>query len=692
MTRALPPELQAQWQRVAERLGHGIEIAGTNETIAAQLPMVAACSDFVVSVLERQPERLLARIAEGVPPAAPYLDAQLDLDACANEAEALATLRRVRRVETARIAWLDLTGAAMLEQSLADLSLLADCAIRAAATYAAKTLEPRYGRVQHTDGRPLPLLILAMGKLGGHELNFSSDIDLVLLYPDGGRMSRGELEVEEYFRRLTQLIIRLLDQTTDDGFAYRVDTRLRPFGASGPLAVSLSAFETYLVRHGRDWERYAYVKARLVTGAESEAELFGEVLTPFIYRRYLDYGVFESLRQMKALISKEVARRDMVDNIKLGPGGIREIEFIVQTLQLVRGGRDARLRGRALLEVLPRLAAAGQLDAALAGNLGTAYRFLRRLENLTQAIADQQTHDLPVDELDRARVALAMGATGWGELAELIAAHRGTVERAFRATALDAKRGAAATGDVASWATAWETGEFADVLAEYDLGDDAELAATLATLSQSSLYRRMDEPSRQRLGAVIARIAVALATLDRPAELLKRVLPVLQAIGRRSAYLSLLIENPAALERLLTLARHSEFLVRQIATHPMLLDELLDPRVLETPPSRAELEELLDQTMRGAAPGDSEMRLDLLQQFQRTAVFRIAIADRFGRLPLMKVSDRLTDTAELVLDFSLAMAHAELREKYGRPMCGPPQARREAEFIIVAYGKLGGLE
>lgn len=691
----LPTELRAQWDRVRERLAAcSAPLENVDEPTAAALPVVTACSEFVASVLERQPEPLLERLRDVGPLRADFIASELDLGACGDEAEAMARLRRVRNRELARIAWREIAGSAALEESLQALSMLADGAIRAATDYAVAALEPRHGRAVDADGAPLPLLILGMGKLGGNELNFSSDVDLVLLYPDGAEITgQSGIEVEEYYRRVAQLAIRLVDQRTADGFVFRVDTRLRPFGASGPLAVSLSAFEAYLVRHGRDWERYAYVKARLLTGKEFEHEVFDEILTPFVYRRYLDYGVFQALRDMKALISKEVARRDMADNIKLGPGGIREIEFIVQALQLVRGGRDVRLRERSLLRVLPPLSEAGHLPEPAAAELETAYRFLRRLENFIQAVDDRQTHELPTDALDRARVAHAMGEGNWEDLAVRIEAQRGVVERWFDEMALDGARGASGpSAEGASWATAWETGDFEEVLEEYGLGDAAEIAETLGTLSRSSLYRRMDEPSRRRLAAVVSRITTILASAEEPAVELKRVLPVLQAVGRRSAYLALLMENHAALERLMTLARHSEFLIGQVTAHPMLLDELLDPRVLETPPSRAELEEMLAATMRGAPPGDMELRLDLLRQFQRTAVFRIAIADRFGRLGLKKVSDRLTDTAELVLEFSLELARDELVSKYGRPMCGPGNRRREAGFIIVAYGKLGGLE
>jgi len=692
----LPPLLGEQWVRVTERLGDKLEcFAAAPEAISAALPGVAACSDFIVSVLERHADELIARLSDDGPLELEFLAARFDLSDCSGEPDAMTALRRVRQVETARIAWRDLTGAASVEESLADLSLLADCAIRTCVDFAGAVLESRYGRAVLPDGGFAQLHVLAMGKLGGGELNFSSDIDLVLLHADDVRMSpQSGVEVEEYFRRLAQLVVRLLDQRTQDGFVFRVDTRLRPFGSSGPLVVSLAALEAYLIRHGRDWERYAYIKARLVTGRELEAELFGEILRPFVYRRYLDFGVFVALRQMKALISKEVARRDMADNIKLGPGGIREIEFVVQALQLVRGGRDSRLQERSLLGVLALLAETGQLSESVAAELGSAYRFLRRLENAMQAIDDQQTHELPSAPLDRARLAHALGIRDWDTLSTEIVAQRAIVEIHFRELAL---KGASAPDDSAtdtSWDTAWESSEFDEVLEEYGFADaDADaVAMALTSLSQGSLYRRMDELSRRRLVAVVSRIPAMLASAREPVDTLKLVLPVLEAVGRRSAYLALLNENPSALERLLALARQSEFLVRQVVNHPMLLDELLDARIFDVPPSRAELEHLLEQSTQGASIEDVEACLDHLRQFQRAAIFRIAVADRFGHLPLMKVSDRLTDTAELVLAFSLNMARDEILEKYGRPMCGPSDTRREAGFIIVAYGKLGGLE
>ncbi len=691
----LPVALEPVWERAKERLD-AIAAPELPGDFVATAGRVAVCSDFVLAVLQRQPDALLQRLAD--PEALSTVTAAARFDVTnRDQAAAMRHLRRIRQVEMARIAWRDLSDWADLETSLLELSVLADGAVLAAVDFAATALEPRYGRPVDDTGTELPLLVLGMGKLGGYELNYSSDIDLVFLHPDGVRIDGLEgIEAEGYYRRVAQLVVKLLDDVTQDGFVFRVDTRLRPFGSSGPLSVGISALETYLVRHGRDWERYAYLKARLLNGPHYEEEIFDQILTPFVYRRYVDFGVFAALRQMKALIAQEVARKDMSGNIKLGPGGIREIEFIVQASQLVRGGRDPSLRERSLLKVLPRVIENRQLTESAAADLAKAYRFLRRLENRLQAQDDQQTHALPTDPVTRERLAFSMNEPSWEALGDRIAAHRAVVEREFAAVALEPsgepQDHATPEGSAPAWASAWEASDFVPFLEQYELDDVAEIATILRDLRDGPLYRRMDEVSRRRLSAAAGRIVLVLQGQARPARTLQRVLPVFHAVGRRSAYLALLNENPAALERLLTLASQSQFLIRLIAAYPLLLDELLDSRIFDTPPTRRELKEALDRSLEHVDRSDVESLLEAIRQFQRTAVFRVAVADRFGRLPLMKVSDRLTDTAEIILQLALDMAWRELVAKHGRPMCGEPPHLEEAGFAIIAYGKLGGFE
>ncbi len=684
---AVPEALAERRERVAERLGAIDREA--SEAVAATALGVALASDFVLGVLEQQPDALLARIEDASPPGPERIRGVVD--PAAPEADAMRALRRLRHVEMARVAWRDLCGWADLETTLAELTRLADGMIEAALDCAAALIEPRHGRPRDEAGKPVPLLVLAMGKLGGRELNFSSDVDLVFLYPDDVQAPGFEREdLEPYFNRLARTLIRLLDQRTEDGIAFRVDARLRPFGSSGPLAIGVSALESYLVSHGRDWERYAYVKARLVNGAEHREDVFDQILEPFVYRRYLDFGVFDALRHMSRLIAQEVERREMADNIKRGPGGIREIEFIVQAQQLVRGGPEPALRLVNMLAALDTLAAHGHLDAQCAAALEHGYRFLRTLENRLQQLEDRQTHDLPADPVMRARVAHALGYEDWAALTHELEHHREAVEREFARVAWDDGRKDADASEALR--AAWESGEVADAVSGTALAADAEAVRLLEDLRGGGLYRRMDEVARGRLAELVARVIPLLDDYAEPGRTLQRFLTIARAICRRSAYIALLNENAGTLKRLLDLADQSAMIARQIAEHPILLDELLDARILDEPPTKLELERMFADELAAAQADDAESALEAVRRFQQAATFRIAIADRLSSLPLMKVSDRLTETAELIVRFSFEMAWKECVAKYGAPQHGDGGTMHDAGFAIVGYGKLGGLE
>jgi glutamate-ammonia-ligase adenylyltransferase len=654
---------------------------------AATLHAVLAASDFVAGALLADPA-LVAAPATADP--APFAR----LATLEDEAAFMAELRRVRRRELARIAWRDLSGEASTAETLAALSSLADGAIRAADAFATRALAARYGIARDGAGDPMPLVVLGMGKLGGGELNFSSDIDLIFLYPEGGETDgpRG-IDHFEYFTRRGQKLIQLLDAATLDGFVYRVDMRLRPFGDSGPLVASFAALEDYLQQHGRDWERYAWVKARAVTGAGAYEGLFRDVIRPFVFRRYLDFGVFESLREMKGMIAREVARREMHDDVKLGRGGIREIEFVVQALQLVRGGRDARLRAQSLLEVLPRLAGQKLLSEEVVAELASAYDFLRRLENRLQMLADEQTHRLPEDPLRRARIAAASRAASWDALYGEFTAVRERVERQFAALVLagaDAVPVAAADFESAFTAATSEA-ELLEPLRALGLADPEPLATMLLAMRNAASVRRLDEPGRRRLLGLLPRLLRALGSQADPASALRRALAVIESIGPRTAYLALLNENPIALARLTEICALGSFLPGQVASFPLLLDELIEPRLFENPPSRAQIAE--EMALRLAdADDDVEHRIEALRQVQRAAIFRVALFDLTGRLPLMRVSDRLTDIAELILERAMEHAWAETTRLYGEPRCGSAGALRPCGVAAVGYGKLGGQE
>jgi [glutamine synthetase] adenylyltransferase / [glutamine synthetase]-adenylyl-L-tyrosine phosphorylase len=674
---------------------------------------VLACSEFVAASIEREPA-LLAALLDGGDLDRPRTAGEMDrlafalLEAHADEADFMAALRRLRRRELVRIAWRDLAGVAALTETLAELSGLADASIRAAQAFARRALASRFGEPRSADGQPQELVVLAMGKLGGGELNFSSDIDLIFLFAEPGETDgRKSVANEEYFTRLGQMLIRLLDAPTVDGFAFRVDMRLRPFGESGPLVASFGALEDYLQQHGRDWERYAWVKARAVTGEARYAELYDEVVRPFVYRRYLDFGVFESLRSMKEMIEREVERLDLQDNVKLGPGGIREIEFIVQALQLIRAGSEPRLQTPSLLAVLPRLEGAKLLSPAVVRELADCYEFLRRTENRLQMVDDAQVHALPEDAAGRSRLAAAMGFPDWQAFSAELDAVRSAVTGHFRNVVFGPDRGPveeAATGIGSLWSLEPDPGRVAQDLADLGLADPSAMAGELLQLRGSSYFNRLDEHGRQRVMKLLPRLLRAVVASSGPAAaagsaeraahelaLLRRLRRIVESIGGRTAYLALLYENPPALERLIEVCREGDFLARQVAAFPILLDELIDARVLDNLPERRQFAVELDARLEQAGD-DEERQVDALRHFRRAARFRVALLDLAGRLPLMLVSDRLTDVAELILERAMQLAWQQLVAVHGAPLCGEENAPRTVGLAAIGYGKLGGWE
>jgi len=677
--------------------------AGLTAGVAAAHPAVFAASRFVAEAAERDPGLLPGLAGTGELERARGAGEIAALAAGvtgADEAAFMDALRRLRRRELVRIAWRDLAGLAPLDETLRELSALADAAIAAALDFARQSLDARFGTPRSAKGEAQELLVVGMGKLGGGELNFSSDIDLIFLFPEAGETDGARVvSNEEYFTRLGQSLIRLLDARTAEGIVFRVDMRLRPLGEPGPLALNFGAFEDYLQQHGRDWERYAWVKARAITGAARYRALYDEAVRPFVYRRYLDFGVYESLRDMKAMIAREVERRELSDNVKLGPGGIREIEFIVQSQQLIRGGTEPVLQTASLLAALPRLAGAKLLPAQTVSELQQAYGFLRRVENRLQMVDDAQTHALPIEEKDRLRLAVAMGFPGWNDFVTALDAERRRVTNHFRNVVLGrggpAERGTAARIE-ALWADEPSAVQVEEDLRGLGLADPAAAARMLLELRKSAYFRRLDEFGRRRLATLLPRILTAVAKIEERAAgagqvVLTRLLRIIESIGGRTAYLALLNENAEALERLVEICNLGDYLARQVAAHPLLLDELLDARVAESLPDRAQFAAELAARLEHAG-SDEELRVDALRQFRRAATFRVAMQDLTGRLPLMHVSDRLTDVAELILEQALALAWRHTAAQYGEPRCEDAQGPRTARVGIAGYGKLGGME
>ncbi|MFA7388207.1 MAG: bifunctional [glutamate--ammonia ligase]-adenylyl-L-tyrosine phosphorylase/[glutamate--ammonia-ligase] adenylyltransferase, partial [Thiohalobacteraceae bacterium] len=700
---ALRDETAAQWEAYRTAVDEAGCRAPGQADFLRHLGRVWTGSNFVAQACIRDPRLVEDLLASGDllgDYAVGELDAKVRaaLRAAADDRDLGHALRRLRRREMVRIAWRDLAGWARVEEVLEDLSALADACVRGALErlYAWQCREQ--GTPKTAAGDKQGLVVLGMGKLGARELNFSSDIDLIFAYPEagqtGGRRGRSH---EEFFIALAQRLIRALNDVTEEGFVYRVDMRLRPYGESGPLAMSFSGLEDYYQSQGREWERYAMVKARPVAGDPAAVAELEALLLPFVYRRYLDFGAFEQLREMKALIQRELERRGLQQHIKLGPGGIREVEFIAQAFQLVRGGREPALRERGLLEVLKRLAARGLLPEFASQRLGEAYRFLRRVENRLQAYADEQTHQLPEDPNARLRLAFSMGYADWTGFMLALDKHRrfvhGQFEQVFTAPQADAD---AASNGNAGFESLW-SGVLDDTAAHQLLSaagcdDCEEVLRRLAAFREGSALRALGARGRGRLDRLMPLLLGAISEAPDPTQTFVRVLSVIEAIAGRSAYLALLVEHPVALSQLVRLCAASPWVAEQLARYPLLLDDLLDPRQLYRPPARDELQHQLAVRLGQIDAADLEQQMDALRQFQKTAVLRVAAADVLGATPLMRVSDHLTEIAEVVLGEVLTLCWRELLRRHGAPDHRAAHKATPVGFGIIAYGKLGGIE
>ncbi|AMQ85909.1 bifunctional [glutamate--ammonia ligase]-adenylyl-L-tyrosine phosphorylase/[glutamate--ammonia-ligase] adenylyltransferase [Pseudomonas glycinae] len=672
----------------------------------AQFARVSAASDFVIEQSVRDPLMLLSLVQSGELDR-PFARGEL----CGQIADAVSTaqtedelgrvLRRQRTRHQVRIIWRDLNRQADLVQTCRDLSDMADASIDQAYQWLYRRHCEQFGTpTGRRSGEPQQMVILGMGKLGAVELNLSSDIDLIFAYPEGGETVgvKRPLDNQEFFIRLGQRLIKALDPITVDGFVFRVDMRLRPYGSSGALVLSFNALEQYYQDQGRDWERYAMIKSRVVAGDQVAGEQLQEMLRPFVYRRYLDFSAIEALRTMKQLIQQEVRRKGMADNIKLGSGGIREVEFIAQAFQLIHGGRDLSLQQRPLLKVLSTLEGQGYLPPAVISELREGYEFLRYTEHAIQAIADRQTQMLPDSAQDQARIAFMLGFADWEAFHEKLMFWRGRVAWHFAQVIADPDEDEGAESEVVvggEWLPLWEEAQDEEAacrqLEEGGFADATKALKALASLRASPQLRAMQRLGRERLDAFIPRLLAQAVEHENPDLVLERVLPLVEAVARRSAYLVLLTENPGALRRLLTLCAASPWIAEQITRFPLLLDELLNEGRLFKPPLAPELAAELRERLTRIPEDDLEQQMEALRHFKLAHRLRVAASEIAGSLPLMKVSDYLTWLAEAILEQVLALAWRQTVAKYGTPLrtdgtlCDPG-------FIIVGYGKVGGIE
>jgi len=694
--------VERQWQKLAPILA-SIELS-VDQVNA--LTRVVAASNYALEQLVQKPE-LLMDLVESDDLVCVYDELDyanklaLQLVDVTDEALLESKLRVFRAREMVRLIWRDCNRLSTTVQTIKELSALADACIDESLKKLFQSMCLRWGTPYSipTDthsGEPQHMVVLGMGKLGAGELNLSSDIDLMFCYPENGETkgAKKSIDNQDFFIRLGKKLIRALDAPTVDGFVFRVDMRLRPFGSVSPLACSFTAMENYYQQHGREWERYAMIKARVVSGNTRSAKQLMRDLRPFVYRKYIDYSAFESLRDMKSMISSEVRRKGLTNNVKLGAGGIREIEFIAQAFQLIRGGRDHRLQQRSLLKILPLLNETVAMSEEVVTQLQSAYLFLRDTEHAIQSIDDRQTQELPGDAEGLLRVAANLGFDNINAFIEQLEQHRTLVSQHFSQLLAQEQESNVPSAD-ADWLLLWELklsiSEAQQLCAEKGFKDTQQAAKLIIDMAESKNVKMLQPVSLERLTQVIPKLLAQICIQENSDQTLARVLTMLSAILRRSAYLVLLVENPNALKQLVKLCSASSWFAQTLTKQPVLLDELITPQTLYKPPNKVQLNAELNQQMLRIPEDDEEQLMESLRYFKHAHVLRVAASDVTGVLPLMKVSDYLTWLAEVILQRVLDIAWNRLVAKHGQP-CDINAQQQGQEFIVVAYGKMGGIE
>ena len=678
-----------------------------NPEFIAALKQIFAFSNFVAKSFIQEPIMLDGLIKSGDLQREYARDEYADrlkvlLSGAKDDALLSGNLRRFRRREMVRIAWRDLLCLADLNEIMADLSSFADACIDQTLFFLYQRLCSEYGVPTGADGSSQCLVVLALGKLGGRELNFSSDVDLIFAYPEAGETKGGEKTIsnDEFFMLLCRRLLKIIGENTSDGILFRVDMRLRPYGENGPLVMNFDALEEYYQLQGREWERYAWIKARVAAGDRAAGTVLLDRLKPFVYRRFLDFGAFESLRDMKKKIALEVKRKGIKDNIKLGPGGIREIEFFGQAFQLIRGGVTPVLQERSILKVLTSLARENYITQEVCDELIEAYIFLRKTENRLQEFSDQQTHKLPSDPGQRNLLALSMGFTGrvtsWDLFAPSLEHCMERVHFHFSNLLVSNKPETydkdTAKNLEAVWQDPADSKECIKALSTAGFDSPDEALRQLDFLRNDPATRALSREGRKLVDKLMPHVLEKVGLSERPALVLNRIIDLIKTIERRTCYVSLLLENPSALNHLVKLANASSWIVSFLAKHPVLLDELLDPRSLYSPPQRSDLEEEIHRRLALIPFHDLERRMEELCIFKQAKTLRVAAADITDVFPLMKVSDYLSDIAETVLNEVLELSWKYLIEKHGRPDCFLNGNKNGRGFTVIAYGKMGGIE
>ena len=688
-----------------QQLNERVDLSFLSEAQTTQLHKLCALSDFVAESLIKQPsliemlfcgDLLLSEDRKAVIQS----ELRTQLAAAQTESELHQILRLFRRKHMVVIAWRELLRESTLQESLEQTSFLADQLIQQSVDWLYELQCKEQGTPIGESGEQQHLYIFAMGKLGGQELNFSSDIDLIFAYPEKGLTQGGRRKIENsvFFTKLGQRLITALHQITVDGFVYRVDMRLRPFGESGPLVSSFNALEHYYQTHGREWERYAMVKARVLGKEGTDKTELVKMLKPFVFRRYIDFSAIDSLRKMKAMISAEVRRKGLKDNIKLGMGGIREIEFVVQAFQLIHGGRHSALQCQGLAAALQGLAYLDILSQQRVNCLLEAYYFLRTVENVLQQIGDQQTQTLPENELDRLRLIKVLKFADWNSFYRSLTAVMEKVHDEFNWVIGESEEQhhepEHAFTDI--WELALDSHEMEPLLTESIRCEQVtslqitHFAKMIVSLKQDMSRRPIGPRGQETVDKLLPRIIALICEYPQPDQLFERIHHILINIMRRTAYLALLNENEGALKQLLKLCSESYRVSEQLARHPILLDELLDPAKLYHPTDLDSYGRELQQFMLRIPEEDMEQQMEALRQFKQMQFLHIATADIAKGIKLPQVSDHLTALSEAILQYVVQIAWTHITDKFGCP--SNVVGTDNKGFAVIAYGKMGGVE
>ena len=687
----LRPQTQAYLQQFSEKVDQqGIDLKEHPDFISS-IAKVFSCSQFVSESGIKNPNLIIDLMKSGrLYSSDAGEDYQTLLRDQSVEKDLAVLLRKFRCREMVRIAWRDLAGWAELDETLADVSALAETCIQYALDQLYQQACEVKGTPTYNDGSELQLVVLGMGKLGAWELNYSSDIDLIFCYSEDGVLSdRKNTSYGEFFARIAQQLVKVLDEITVDGFVFRTDIRLRPFGDSGPIVMTFDGMENYYQTQAREWERYAMIKVRPVAGDIQGGQYFMEMIRPFVYRRYLDYGAFEELRSLKFQITQELQRKDRLENIKLGPGGIREIEFIGQAFQLIRGGTEKKLQERRILKVLGILGEMELLTKADAEQLQSSYRFLRRAENHIQQYQDRQTHDLPADEFARVSLAFSMGFSDWEGFKQELDSVRHQVHQVFDQVFVPTVQEEDSDEGKIIWVGKADRQQLVEYLQKFGYKNSEESYQQIEKFKSSSALQKLTTKGAGVVDRLMPRLIETVPQVDNPEQTLQRTLTLLEAVAGRNVYLSLLAENSDALTQLIKLSSASPWICDYLSRYPVLFDELLDTRSLYDPLDKDELTRRLQQKMAGIDSQDIEQVMNTLRKFKQISMLHVAAADIMGVIPVRQVSDYLTIIAEVILDEAVAQVWQSLTAKHGFPSGVVDSV---AGFAVIGLGKLGGLE